>query len=96
MFKGAVWELPGALPFPITAPRDTCCRPASAPPSLHLVLPLKALDLLLTATQGPSQRLPPNHSLSLIFSYNSCQSLYFKFGLSFLLFLKYPDIDIGN
>lgn len=62
VFKGAVWELPGALPFPITAPRDTCCRPASAPPSLRLVLPLKALDLLLTATQGPSQRLPPDLS----------------------------------
>lgn len=31
VFKGAVWELPGALPFPITVPRDTCCRPASAP-----------------------------------------------------------------
>lgn len=41
---------------------DTCCRPASAPPSLRLVLPLKALDLLLTATQGPSQRLPPDLS----------------------------------
>lgn len=58
VFKGAVWELPGTLPFPFTAP---CVTPAAS--CLHPILPsprppLKALDLFLTATQGPSQPVP--------------------------------------